>query len=109
MAKVATEREKHSICEYETCCRGPCRYPDHPGKGMTDKGATRHDLMSERKREREVGVEVDDPPRLVLEVATRDADRCDRDHNEKSETDDGREHVGVGGDKDPKLAQRTGL
>ena len=81
--------------------------PDCPGEWMADKRTTRDDLVGERQGEGEVHVQVDDPPRLVLEVPSGDSDRGDPGHNEQTETDRRSENVRIGSEKDPELVKRS--
>jgi len=45
-----------------------------PSERVPDERATGDDLMREGESQRQIGIEVNDPPRLVLQPATRIAD-----------------------------------
>ena len=78
-------------------------------RGWPDKADARGDLVGKGERQGYIGVEVHDPPRLVLEPPPGGPDRGNGHHDQQAESDGGGEHVGVGGQEDPHLAQRTRL
>ena len=76
---------------------------------MPDERATGDDLMREGESQRQIGIEVNDPPRLVLQPATRIADGGHARQNEKAESGGGSQHVRVRGEECPELMQAPDL
>ncbi len=89
------------------CGQAPDCDPHSFGEGVTDERSARRDLVGEREGQRQVRIEVDDPPGLILEVSASNSDRSDPRHDDEAEADGCGKEVGVGAEEDPELPERS--
>ena len=109
MAQAADDRSDDPEQDHDPSGRGPDGDPHRPGERVADERPAGGDLVGERQCQPEVGVEVDDPPGLVLEVPPRQLDRGDPRHHQKPEADRGGQKVRIGGEEEPELAEHAHL
>ena len=105
--KIATDRPEDPEHNDASRRRQPDSDPIRSGERVADERATGDDLVGEGESEREVGVEVDDPPGLVPEVAPSDLDRSETDHDKEAESRGCGEYVRIGGEEVPELSERA--
>ena len=86
----------------------PDRDPQRPDQRMADEGDAGEDLVGERQSQPQVQVQVDDPPRLVLDPAPDLPVGRDRGHDQQAEPGRRRQHVPVGRQQHPQLVPRPG-
>ena len=73
MAQAAGDRSDEPEQDHHPGGRGPDGDPHRLGERVADERSAGGDLVGERQCQPEVGVEVDDPPGLVLEVLAEPA------------------------------------
>ena len=82
--QAARERQAPAVDDDGAGGREPEREPPGRGQRVAHEGRAGEDLVRHRERDREVGVQVDGPPGLVLHLAAHVAVRGDGRHDQQA-------------------------
>ena len=74
---------------------------------MPDEGRPVRQLVGEGQGQGQVGIEVNDPPRLVGDPPANGAEGRHPGKDQQAQADCARQHVGVGGQLQPQLVEET--
>ena len=107
VAGEVADRDDDPVPDDQRRGRDVQQFPGEPGGRVLDEGGAVGELVAERQRDRQVGVEVQVVPGLVAEPTPQRPQRGEP-HPEQQEVADGRhQHVGVGGEQRRRLADHV--
>ena len=109
MLAVGQQRDGEPVPQHQDEHREVHRGPPEPRGQVADEGRAVGELMAERQRDRQVGVQVQEVPRLVAHPAAGGAHRDDPDAEQKEPGHGGHQHVGVLGEQRRALAHHVGV
>ena len=106
--EAARDRQAPAVDDDGAGGREPERQPPGHGQRVTHEGRAGQDLVRDRERDCQVGVEVDRPPGLVLHLATHVPVGRERGQEQQAEAGDGEHHARERRGQDDEFVPRAG-